>query len=98
MSRVSAISVIFAGALFVVAAITGANFNNFGVKFVLNKVWQRCAVGVLGAGLIATGWALHERTISTQNCTVSGTATTTGPNSPATISGCAAIPAGNSTP
>lgn len=98
MDQVSAITLCCIGGLCFLAAVTNAHFDQFGIKFQLRSIAQRLAVGIIGLLFIAAAWKFHELEASSSACNVSGTATSNGDNSPATVAGCGTNPEGPTKP
>jgi hypothetical protein len=96
MEQISSITLALAGGLCLLAAVTSAHVDAFGFKFAFTRVWERWAVGLLGLLFIAGAWLYYEHVTKTPDCYVSGTATSSGSNSPASVSGCVANPEGGS--
>jgi hypothetical protein len=96
MEEVSTVTLFSAGGICLLAAVTAAQVDSFGLKFHLQIVWRRWAVAALGLLFIGAAVWFQEKATKTPDCYVSGTATTGGDNSPASVSGCRAEPGGGS--
>jgi hypothetical protein len=87
------------GFLCILVAITNGEFNRDGVKFAGLTIVQRWMVGILGLLLTVPFWVnlrlqpekkpqQSNQPAPTCDATVTGSASTTGANSPATVAGC----------
>jgi hypothetical protein len=94
----------FVGVLCVLVSLANGEFNRYGVKFGGLKTAERWMVGIFGLLLIVPSFWVNLRSqpkkrlqesnqpapapVPSCDATVTGSASTTGANSPATVAGC----------
>ena len=77
-SEISAVTLVCIGGLCLLAAITNAHFDQFGIKFQFKNVAQRLGAVIVGLLFIVASWAFHKAEAASSACNVSGTATSSG--------------------